>query len=205
MENQRMIQSVNDLNDKEITYRAMLGRYKTAIKYGFYLEAILIDYAMLEDRMRSFIYHAGALSDRGAKRVSGPGKKYISAIVKQFNPNENLGITRMSGKRTIIRSILQWEESISDPSADRYLKTLRSRIEELDVGGLLQMLDDSEEWCKYRNECIHSVMNKNLESLEGGIAAKSMEGMEYARFLDSQVKILKRGNTVRKSIRLSNK
>jgi hypothetical protein len=42
-------------------------------------------------------------------------------------------------------------------------------------------------------------MNKNIDSLGDEVAVKANEGMKLARFLDSQVKILKKKNVVRKA------
>lgn len=205
MSNNRIIQAVTDTKDKETTYRTMLGRYKTAMKDGFYLEAILIDYAMLEDRMRSFIYYSGALANRNSLKINGPGRKYFVKIVRQENPSSNLGIMNISGKRNIIKCLIEWKESLTEQPGDRYLRMLSLKLEDLDLRGLLQTLDNSEYWCKYRNECIHSVMNKNMKSLGSDLESKAIEGMQYARFIDAQVKVLKRENRIRRSLGLANK
>ena len=62
----RIISPVNDNAEKQLTYRKMMGRYNMAIKYGFYYEAIMIAYAMIEDRLRAMIYHMGFLANRKA-------------------------------------------------------------------------------------------------------------------------------------------
>ena len=41
---------------KEETYREVHKKYNKAIKEEFYFEAICIDYALLEDRLRSLLY-----------------------------------------------------------------------------------------------------------------------------------------------------
>ena len=65
----RKIQPVTDNLDKQRTYREHKGRYKRAMENEFFFEALLIDYALLEDRLRSMIYHMGFLKDRTAYRV----------------------------------------------------------------------------------------------------------------------------------------
>lgn len=52
----RMIKPVESNTDKAFTYRQMKGRYIKAISEQFYFETLMIDYAMIEDRLRSFIY-----------------------------------------------------------------------------------------------------------------------------------------------------
>ena len=200
----RLIQPVADNIDKQRTYRDMLGRHNLAMKYGFFLEAILIDYAMMEDRLRSLIFYIGGLQNRDDLSIKGKAKKYLKRMVLDYNPKGNLGIKTISGKRQIIRAVLNWEESSYSTDDDKYLKALRSDIEKLDIGGLLDTLAEIEAWCDYRNECIHSVMNKNMDSLKSGIAQKAEEGMIYGRFLDAQVKLLKGRKQTRKSLGLKN-
>ena len=47
----RTIRPVTDNKDKQRTYSEQMGRYARATRGAFYLEALLIDYAMLEDRL----------------------------------------------------------------------------------------------------------------------------------------------------------
>ena len=55
-----------------------------------------------------------------------------------------------------------------------------------------------------RNEIIHSSMNKNIESLYDDLDVQVEKGMEYARYIDSQVKLMKKSNRVRKKLKLQN-
>ena len=61
----RRITPVTDNKDKKLTYSHNLKRYNKAMRDGFYFEAILISYAMMEDRLRSFLYHMGLSRTRG--------------------------------------------------------------------------------------------------------------------------------------------
>ena len=45
-------------------------------------------------------------------------------------------------------------------------------------------------------------MNKNLDSIQREIQIRAEQGMNLAKFLDSQVRILKRDKKIRKSINL---
>lgn len=40
-------------------YRMQMGRHSRAIKAEFYLEAIFIEYAIMEDRLESILVHSG--------------------------------------------------------------------------------------------------------------------------------------------------
>lgn len=63
-------------------------------------------------------------------------------------------------------------------------------------------LDEISEWCDYRNEVIHALLNKNTNSLDERLELQAEKGMELARFLDDQVKGVKKYNRIRKSINL---
>ena len=59
-----------------------------------------------------------------------------------------------------------------------------------------------EKWCSYRNEVIHALMNKNIESVNAELAERVVEGMAIARYFDNLVKRIKTNSGIRKSINL---
>ena len=201
----RLIEPVKDNRDKQHTYAENIRRYNRALKQGFYFEAILIDYALMEDRLRSFIYYIGGLKSKNSYKIGkGIVRERLAEIVDRYkleSENSNLGITNISSRIKIIRSTLVWAASIEKTPEDKYLKTLKSQYEgQLDIGGLLEMLESIESWCKYRNELIHALMNKNINSVDEAVESQAVMGMELARYLDGQVKALKKGNWIRRSV-----
>ena len=205
----RRIKPVSDNTDKQNSYREYLRRYNKAMQEGFYLEAILIDYAIIEDRLRSFIYHLGLLNTKDSYKADGTkAKKCLKGIISDYKlngENDHFNINSITGKIKIIRCTLLWAEQESFNSDDRYLKILRDQYDRyLDVDGLLDTLSEIDDWRDYRNEVIHSLFNKNTYSLNEEISVQAERGMQLARFVDNQVKCLKKGNRIRKSINLSN-
>ena len=79
---------------------------------------------------------------------------------------------------------------------------LKSEYEGLDIGGLLTTLDQIDIWREYRNEIIHGLLNKNVTSVDAELKSKVEAGMEYARFIDSQVKALKKKNVIRNKMKI---
>lgn len=61
----KRIASVDNNYDKQMTYREQLGKYKVAMEHAFYFEALLIVYAMMEDRLRSFFVSHWRTSETG--------------------------------------------------------------------------------------------------------------------------------------------
>ena len=201
----RLIEPVKNNRDKQQTYSNNIRKYNRALKQGFYFEAILIDYALMEDRLRSFIYYIGGLKSKDSYKIGkGSVRDRITKIVgqyKQESENNSLGITNISGKIKIIRATLLWATNVEETPQDKYLKTLKSQYEgQLDIGGLLDTLEDIQEWCKYRNELIHALMNKNINSIDQEVEIQAIKGMKLARYIDEQVKLLKKGNWIRRSV-----
>lgn len=205
--NERKIIPVKDNIDKQRTYAKEKARYRMAIEKEFYLEAMMIDYALLEDRLRSFLYHIGFLPNRKAIRVWKMARSYFEEIVNQYKnekENSSLGITNISGKMKIVRSILLWVDNTKGGyQNNQHLILLKRQCESLDIDAFLHVIMEIEEWCKYRNEIVHALMNKNLESIETELKAKAEEGLYLANFLDAQVKIVKARNKIRKGINLN--
>lgn len=220
MPKQRVISPVETMQEKYETYRAEMARLKVALQQGFYFEAMLIEYALLEDRLRSFVYHAGLLQNRKASHLL-PGK---NAVRKDFNRIaqrvktwkledgketgntsnfERLSVNKISDKIFIVRTIVLWSSELESlPDESRYLQALRGQCESLDAAALLETLDAIDTWRVYRNEVIHSLMNKRMESVQQKLSEQVEQGVQLARQLDAQVTILKKNNRIRKAARL---
>ena len=65
-----------------------------------------------------------------------------------------------------------------------------------------QILADVGEWCKYRNEVIHCLLNKNISSVDEKLAEQAEHGFRLARDLDTQVRALQKGNVIRRRMNL---
>ena len=63
----------------------------------------------------------------------------------------------------------------------------------------MNTLKQIKDWCDYRNEVVHALMNKNIDSLNVELCNKAIEGMQIANKLDTYVRDMKKGNKVRKS------
>ena len=61
---ERYFAPIFDNTEKQRTYAEQLKRFQLAVKYDFYADATMIVYAMLEDRLRAWLYYIGALKNR---------------------------------------------------------------------------------------------------------------------------------------------
>ena len=208
MSKERLIESVKNNADKQNTYRYLTGRHTRAMKCGFYFEAMLIDYAMIEDRFLSLLYHLGIRKSRASYKFDNTRLKSLySSLVQKYLPKESktLKINSISGKMRLINAVALWtEDDYPDADNDEYLALLWSVFQKDTAGSqeLLQLINDVRDWCDYRNEIIHASLNKNLDSISEKIAEKAAEGMELARRTDAFVKVFKYGNKFRRYLKL---
>jgi len=203
----RQIIPVKDNKDKANTYKTLMTKYSKAVENECFFEAMLIVYAFLEDRLRSYLFYIGALKATTSIKFDNEViKKEIKSIVDTFSGDDkpNLGITNISGKIRIVKSVNRWyKEDCINADSNGYLTELAECLDTLvDADEMLDVLEKLDTWCEYRNEVIHSVLNKNLESLYSDLGNRVETGMEYGRIIDKQVSALKRKNSIRKYLKL---
>ena len=206
MDKKPQIKQASNNKDRQATYTYQLGRFKRACRGGFYFEALMIDYTLLEDRLKSLLYYCGALSNRNSLSVPKKTKNDLKSILIDYDGSDRFSLKTIRGKIQLINSILSWWEhtdSVKD-QYDEYQSSLKTLLLDVDVGGIKETLIQMDDWLDYRNEVMHAAMNKNIEALYENLSIRVEEGMEYARFIDSQVKLMKKANTVRKVMKMQN-
>ena len=196
---------VDGNKEKQLTYAEQKKRYSLAMKYGFYYEAILIDYALLEDRLKAILYHMGIIAERTDDKIWSKSKPFVKKVVSDAMGEEDakrLGIRNITAKSKIIKSIIKWVSEEESQETEKRFAVLRKQCESLDAALLLDTLEKIDEWCKWRNEIIHGLMHKKADLVEGVVPKLAASGMEYVTILDAQERIIKKGNQIRKSSHL---
>ena len=105
------IENVQSNTEKYITYRMLKGRQSAAIKGGFYFEAILIDYSLIEDRLYSYLYHMAIIEERNSDKRFGKTKKVINSIVAEYKTErekDTINLKNIGDKIKVIRSVIKW-------------------------------------------------------------------------------------------------
>ncbi len=200
-----IIEKVSDGEEKRMTFSAMVKQHNLAMKHGFYLEALLIDYAMIEDRLTAFLWTCGAVNKADGK--GGLGNKankkslmqFYTAYTKNTNPPK---MSNISAKIDTCQALLCFGES-DYTGTDRYLNALHTGLRSLDIRALKDTLTCVQKWKNYRNEVIHSLMGKRIDSLYAQLAENAECGLAYARVIDKASQRLKRQKTIRLSAKLS--
>ena len=108
---------VSDNMQKYENYRVQIGRLKKALKEHFYLEAIFIEYAIMEDRLEAILRHAGKWHPKEGSFVSIDTKvKKVADIAREkknpahrcFPPELTDGILAWKDKRNrLIHALLK--------------------------------------------------------------------------------------------------
>ena len=201
------IRQANTNMERQETYKYLIARYRRSVKEGFYFEALMIAYAMQEDRLKSLLYYAGTFDNRNTIKVSKKTEKDLRFLLrKRYGEKERLVLTTITGKIKLLESLLFWSETAIETECEcnEYLISVKRLFESVDIAALKEILDNLQKWLEYRNEVIHASMNKNITGLYDNIENKVEQGMEYARELDIHVKAIKKDNSVRKKLGMPN-
>ena len=76
--------STVDNQQKYENYRVQMGRLKSALRNHFYLEAIFIEYAIMEDRLEAILRHAGKWHPKEGAFVSIDTKvKKVAEVARE--------------------------------------------------------------------------------------------------------------------------
>ncbi len=111
------MEPITDNMQKYENYREQMGRLSRALKAEFYLEAIFIEYAILEDRLESALRHGGRWDPKPGKFVSLAAKVHkIEAMAREpkslaskyFSPSLTDGVLAWKDRRnTMIHALLK--------------------------------------------------------------------------------------------------
>ena len=182
-----------------------MAPYYKAVQEEFYFEAMLIEYAMIEDRTLSFLYHCGIQNSRDDLKISKVAKKELLTIIlpSDNNKERRFSLNGLGNKLEIINALVTWVNESGDVSDNKYLKVLKSQLEGVDIQLFQEEMVNVAKWKNYRNEVMHALLNKNMISLKDDLLNEVMEGMRLARFIDCQVRIIKKNNRIRRAARLA--
>ncbi len=97
------METISSNIQKYENYREQMGRLKKALKSSFYLEAISIEYAILEDRAKSVLVHSNVYNEN--KHGNGINRK-LNKIKDMSRKNKSLPQKYFSEE--LIQSIKEW-------------------------------------------------------------------------------------------------
>lgn len=195
------ITPVQTMQEKQLTYAENMRRWRKAMAEEFFFEAIMIDYATMEDRLFAFLYYTGMIDDRNTPKVPSTVRPYLMRLLQELKGKgqKQLRLFDISCKVDMLHATLKWAMETNGVPADAvWLKVLKDKYEgSFDVGDVIDTLKRIGVWCELRNEVVHGLMNKQSDALYVQLPDLAETGMKLARELDAYVKQLKKGPSVR--------
>lgn len=190
------IQRVSNGKEKEEVYRKYLEKYNKAIKYEFYLEAIMISYAMMEDRLIAILHYLGIVTrTRKNLAVNKFCRPDIHTILG-YKEKASIKIQNISVKIKVLNALSSgnFQENLFLYDAAKLLNRKQSD-EDISIQELCKQIT---EWCNLRNQYVHALLNKKYAALQAGLPEFAEEGLAIAREIDKKVKTIKKNNNIRK-------
>ena len=194
---QRQIQPVESRSEKRRTYQEQVKRYNTAIREGFYLEAIMIDYACMEDRLKYMLFYLGLITNESDYQITGNSlrvQSFREILHEYVSPKEKLSISSISAKRAIVQGVFCMANADENPANGNSFKSIlwKALHDQEHITEILSILKEMEGWCDYRNEVVHALLNKNTDSLYAQLEHQAAAGFKLFRRLDNQVQWVRR-------------
>ena len=203
--------------EKQLTYTTEYRQFNKAMKEEFYLEAVAIGYAIIEDRLIAFLHHAGIITR--TKEELKMNRMIYPYIRKLLNKDEkySVRIKNISVKIDLITALLnmtEMEASDIDTYVSNYVQGLKRKRSIAQAGFMqdlytelrkvneklvLSSFGKIEPWRKQRNQLIHALLNKTVESAKDAKKLCAEESYEITREIDNYlVKPFKKDNKLRK-------
>ncbi len=202
--------------EKQDAYRKEYARLNKALKEEFYLEAIAICYAIIEDRFIAFFHHAGIVSRNNSNlHINRAVYPYFRRLLNK-DDKYSIKIKDISVKESLVIKLLMMDERTAKeidnhvatcPKAKRkrvaapgYMLDLYKQIHKsIDNELIADIFYELEPWRNARNQLIHALLSKTITSSEIAKKQCAENGCSLARWLDNcLVKPFKEGNTLRK-------
>ena len=186
--------------EKRMVFVDHMKRYKQAMRAGCYLEALMIDYAALEDRLRYLLFYLGMLQSPASGSIgSRQSAASYKKILDRYMLSGDRNIRHIAGKRNLVRCIfLLAAENKPDQNDAVQIVLCASLSDESRVSEALNLLKEIEAWCDYRNAVVHGLMDKSVVSLDAHLAEQAELGNKMFRRLDNVVGWVDRKHISRK-------
>ena len=207
------MQDIETGKEKQVAYSTEYKQFQRAIKAGFYLEAIAIGYAIIEDRLAAFFYHTGiAGRDQGKLKIYKRIYPYLRHLLKKDKGEaiqiDNLSVkvqlatemlalddTRAQEIDQTVETLLFGGKSRCTERSPGYLQALVQQLKKIDHKEATQVLEAIEPWRTVRNELIHALLHKRVLSVKEAKKICATDCYAITRQLESVlVKPVKRNN-----------
>ena len=194
------MENVKNNMEKYYSYKTQIEKYNRAIEEGFFYEAMLISYAIMEDRLLTFLDNIGFVRMPKTSDEKLSVSEELKPFLRSLTGEKKVDIRNISVKRKLIKSILkmsyeeaeQYEKAYAEKQENDkmngYLQDLYMDIDEsgIDRKETLEMLKKQGEWCDRRNDIIHGLLDiKTGENFDNEVESLAKESLTIWRYLDN--------------------
>lgn len=203
--------------EKQLAYTVEYRQFNKALKEEFYLEAVAIGYAIIEDRLIAFLHYAGIVTrTKEDLKINKEVYPYMRRLLSK-DDNYKIQVKDISVKIAIIEKLMkmtQEEAQAIDESVNAYVSTLNRKksiakcgymnslflqLNNLNRQEILNIIADIEPWRVKRNQLIHALLNKNAVLAQEEKKSCAETGYNITRQIDHNlVKPFKTDNRLRK-------
>ena len=215
------MERVKTNTERQHNYSREYKRYDLAIKYGFYLEAVAISYAIIEDRLVSMLHYAGIVSrDNETLKVNKAVYPFLRCLLGRTG-NASIQVKNVSVKIMLIEKLLEMNEEKA-AAIDLYVKNYRAESGKrgiaregymldlyqqinrtLNKEKVIALLDDFDAWAETRNKLTHALFNNTAESTSEAKESCAKMGYQLSRRFDNCIADpFKSKNTLRKKYKI---
>ena len=187
-----------DNMEKHNTYQELTKKRNNSLKKENYVEVVTYSYAMIEDRLLSFLHHLYVI-DRYKFKLEDLVSPHLASVMRKNSEIESEykpRIKNISTKITIIKALYNYK------GTDLILSKINNHIKDiLDVKQLQNDIGRLNKWLNYRNEITHGLFNKNLEDLNSKLKSIAKEGIYLSGRFDYYSDLLKGNINKKESLR----
>ena len=215
------MKNVKNNTDRKINYIREYRRYKTALNNDYYLEAIAIVYAIMEDRLVSFLHHAGIVSrDNENLKITRASSPYIRKLMGKEG-SAPIRIKDITEKIDIIMKLINMDELLAleiDDEVEQFVKTYQKKgvarkgymhdiycqiNRSINKEKAQELFSAFIPWRDTRNKLIHALLNKTAKSSDNAKEECAKAGYLLTRqFDDYLAKPFSKNNTIRKRYKI---
>lgn len=176
------IKPVIDNKDKQYTYAILIDKLNKSLDAGFYFESLFLEYAMMEDRLRSILCHGNIAKSKKSENPDVPETR--DEIIKIYNlifdtnkERKDFRLNEIKQKIEIVEALIRWSNKDIE-SENQIQEDLKMKFVDLEL--YLPFFEDVKKWCTYRNHLIHAIFDKNMDSVNEELVSRVHDGKEYA-------------------------
>ena len=159
------IEIIKDNQDKKLTYKILNAKLKKSYNTDNFHEVINLSYAMIEDRLLTFLDLLFIIQKDNKKIYPTHIIDEIIRPILKYDLNAEVSkiykINNLSTKLKIIKKIIQ-----SNSNSNYILDCKRIIEKNIGIDNLLLWIKKVEFFSRARNEIVHASFNKNIIALK---------------------------------------